>query len=553
MLQSILDNSIEYILEKTVEKKDIDVENPVYHLKLFNVDVALTIGNVNREYANIGVLYCPVYVIVSKTKFEKIGYFEFYSSETAVLLDKDGDFNLELMEGPLLFEYVDFDYLNDLVLKSKFLREFIIEDEKYVKNTASKTDDEIIKQADKINVEEKKTQVISNLESIENIEKILNKHEAIYNSKINKRTLEIYKKEAKSSIITENSNWLQKYYNNNNYNILDNEGGGDCFFATIRDALEEVKITINVESIRAILASIINQSHYDNYSTIYNSLKSEILELREKVNKIKVEFSGNINKISVFSEAAKKESKSGSRNIELLQSQMSQIKNIKKINGDLKQEDKKVKTELKAALSNMQEFKFMRNINNLEDFKNAVRSRNYWADSFAISILEYALNIKTIIVSKENHIKKNVNSLISCSDMVLNEIERNNDFKPKYYIIVIHEIDTNHYKLLTYKSKKIFTYYEIPYPIKENIVDNCIKNSNGLYNRLTNFAALKNDMNTILQTRDLVSKANELLEKNELEMYRKVRSEIDEIFSSMTEIRKSYIPTLLEASKKSDN
>ena len=44
-----------------------------------------------------------------------------------------------------------------------------------------------------------------------------------------------------------------------------------------------------------------------------------------------------------------------------------------------------------------------------------------------------------------------------------------------------------------------------------------------------------------------------LLEKNELEMYRKARGEIDELFSNMTEIRKSYVPTLLEASKKSDN
>ena len=80
-----------------------------------------------------------------------------------------------------------------------------------------------------------------------------------------------------------------------------------------------------------------------------------------------------------------------------------------------------------------------------------------------------------------------------------------------------------------------------------------MKNDTGLYNRLVNFNSMKNDMNTILQAKDMVSKTNELLENNELETYRKARTEVDELFSNMTEVRKSYIPTLLEASKKSDN
>ena len=129
MLQSVLDSSIEYIQEKNIEKSDIDLESPVYHLKLFNVELSVTVGNINREFANVGVLYCPVYLIVSKTKFEKIGYYEFYSSDFGVILDKDGDLDVSIMEGPLLYEYVDHDYLDSLMVKSKFLREFTLEDE----------------------------------------------------------------------------------------------------------------------------------------------------------------------------------------------------------------------------------------------------------------------------------------------------------------------------------------------------------------------------------------------------------------------------------------
>ena len=124
MLQSVLDNSIEYIQEKNIEKSDIDLESPVYHLKLFNVELSVTVGNINREFANTGLLYCPVYLIISKTKFEKIGYYEFYSSDFGIILDKDGDLDISIMEGPLLYDYVDHDYLESLIVKSKFLREY---------------------------------------------------------------------------------------------------------------------------------------------------------------------------------------------------------------------------------------------------------------------------------------------------------------------------------------------------------------------------------------------------------------------------------------------
>lgn len=553
MLQSILDKSIEYIQEKNIEKSDVDLESPVYHMKLFNIELTITVGNINREYASAGILYCPVYLIISKTKFEKVGYFEFYSSDMGIILDKDGDLDISIMEGPLLYEYVDHDYLQSVIVKSKFLREFIIEDEKYAEKTKDVDEDDVDLQAEKIGIEEKKNQVISNIESIENIDKILAKYDGNYNTNINNKTLALYKKDVKSTIITENSNWVQEYYRNNKYNILDNEGGGDCFFATIRDALAGINVNINIDSLRSILSNLITKEHFDNYSKVYTSLKSEIVGLTEKKNATGASIKTLVKQAALLKKAAEKETKSGNRDLEVIRSHLTRIKEL---DNQIKLSKKELKTtmiELKNALKNISEFKFMKSINSLEDFKTVVKSRNYWADSFAISLLEYTLNIKTIILSKKSHLKKNTDSLVSCSDMVLDEIEKNKNFKPKYFVIVIHDIDGNHYQLLTYKSKKIFSFYEIPYTIRENVVDNCMKKDNGLFNLISMFNNFKNDMVKLPDIVQAISRTNKLLEINKLEEYTKSKAEIEQVFSKMTSKRQTYMPTLLEVSEKKEN
>ena len=309
MLQSVLDNSIEYIQEKNIEKNDIDVESPVYHLRLFQVEVGITLGTINNEFSKNGILYCPVYLIINQNNFEKIGYYEFYSSELSVLLDKEGDMDVSVMEGPLLFDYVDIDYLNNLVIKSTFLREFIIEDEKINEEDDDIQKQKLVQEASKILVEEKKNQIIDNISVIENIEKILQKYDTTYNNKINEKTLVVYKKDVKTSIITQNSNWLQTFYNNNKFNITDNEGDSNSLFRVIKESLDNIDITIGIESLKAVLVKNLTKEHYENYQKMYNDLASQIREHKTNIDEEeskKTELVKTYNNIKAETEAEEK-------------------------------------------------------------------------------------------------------------------------------------------------------------------------------------------------------------------------------------------------------
>lgn len=548
MLQSVLDNSIEYIQEKNIENNDIDIESPVYHLRLFQVEVAITLGTVNNEFSKNGILYCPVYLIVNKSNFEKIGYYEFYSSELSVLLDKEGDMDVSVMEGPLLFDYIDIDYLNNRIIKSKFLREFIIEDEK-INEDDDLQKQKIVQEASKIQVDDKKNQIIDNLSVIENIEKIQQKYNTTFNNKISEKTLDIYKKDVKSSIITQNSNWLQTYYNNNKFNIHEFESDSNSLFRTIKASLDNIDITINIKSLKAILVKNLSKEHYENYRKMYNDLASQIREHKTNIDEEdskKKELIQTYKKIKTETET---EAKSDTKNLQLLKTNMRKLNEIKKTITQNSKMHKSKNVVYKKLLQNIDQFKFMRNVETLEDFKTIIMSNNYWPDNYIISILEYILNVKFIILNKKSYNANNFNDLIICNNDLLNQILEKKDFKPRYYILMNYDVDTKHYNLVTYKSKKIFSFYEIPYPIKESVVDNCMQTNGGIYNLIPFFVEFKNQHLPFSEMKTLIETANNKLLENKVSEYETLSSDLSIPLSKMTSKRLSFLPTLISVAE----
>jgi len=151
----------------------------------------------------------------------------------------------------------------------------------------------------------------------------------------------------------------------------------------------------------------------------------------------------------------------------------------------IKEQHDKVVEEKKATMLLYKEFKFMKGIDTLEKFKKKIKMCDFWADMWAISILERILNIKFIILSSENYKAKDFANVILCGGITDTFLSNKGTFDPEYYIIT--EYTGNHYKLIGYKKKLIFGYREIPFDVKRLITDKCFEKNAGSFSLIPEF------------------------------------------------------------------
>ena len=91
-------------------------------------------------------------------------------------------------------------------------------------------------------------------------------------------------KELKEYTSNKTNPWVQEYFKSNNYNLEDNEGGGDCLFAVIREALKTVDKDMSVTELRKKLSENVNEELYKNYKEKYDMVLSSIHDTDVKMN-----------------------------------------------------------------------------------------------------------------------------------------------------------------------------------------------------------------------------------------------------------------------------
>ena len=268
-------------------------------------------------------------------------------------------------------------------------------------------------------------------------------------------------------------NWVEKFMKNKHYNIVDNEGGGDCFFATIRDAFSSIAQQTSVSKLRKKLASEVTDKIFLTYKEHYDMYKEGLVRDTNKIKELESEY---LLLKQRFTEV-------------LDRNEQRMISNAAK---EVKKEHDRLVGEKKVTAEILKEYKFIKGIETLEAFKSKLRKSDFWADTWAISTLERLLNIKFIIMSSEMYKSGDTKNVLQCGQLNDEVLEKRGRFTPEFYIIIDHS--GSHYKLIGYKKKMIFKFTEIPYDIKKMIVERCMERNAGPFAIIPDFQKFKADV-----------------------------------------------------------
>ena len=264
---------------------------------------------------------------------------------------------------------------------------------------------------------------------------------------------------------------------NNNFKLIDNEGGGNCLFATIRDGLAKVGKNVSVEEMRDILASEATEELFQGYKTQYEMALNEAEFLKIDIADLVKEHSNLKKRLKSTKDRNEKK---------IIVDEASEISDRHKI----------AKKQHIDTVSLLQEFIFMKGVNNLDEFKAILQTCEFWGETWAISTLERVLNIKLILFSEEAYRQKDIDNVMQCGHLNDNILEQIGVFNPDYYIMV--DYMGFHYKLITYKERGAFTFEEVPFDVKKLIVDKCLERLAGPYAIIPDFIKFMEEQNIII-------------------------------------------------------
>jgi len=472
--------NVHYEESKDLEDEDLEYSSPLYDYSFHGLNIVIALGKQRHTFSRYDIVNFPIYLILDDHPRAKIGVFEVDSKKLIDILDDDGD--VKLSKKNLIF-YVSKEFVEELiknyeseprVSKSEEELEDLEKGKQKVEENIDISDDVDILNADDVlalNIPEEKQ-----MKSDKDAEEALKDGIFTMNDKIKTPSLlqeetkqdaqEIKQdfKEAPKNI------WIQKLMKNLNYDVIDNEGGGDCFFAVIRDAFKQIGKETSVAKLRALLAKEATDKMFQESRSIYNAV---LAEHQEK----------------------EKEIKDATKTITLLKKRIENSKN-KQESEEMVQQAKKVleeqkllKVEKKGAKELLDEFQYMADLTTLEKFREFMLTRHYWADTWAVSTIEKLLNIKVILLSEESFNSGDVDSVMQCGQLNDTDLETMGTFVPDYYIMACYT--GNHYKLVSYKEKHILKFREIPYDVKIMIINKCLEKNSGPYYLIQDFRNMK--------------------------------------------------------------
>ena len=466
MVLSKINNEVSYPELKRVDSDDLQTEANLYQIEVNGIDIIIAVGNSKNTFEEKNILFFPVYLVKSNNKVIQIGVYEIEATRYINYLDEDNNLDIEKLNPPLIYTFVTVSMLHKLRMEPEMSLKKIAESAQEVEvEVESDSEEEEGAAAAAASEEYEIPQERKNIF-------VLTKGSRVppllpeENSKKAKDIREKYHEDKKDL-------WIQKFMKNPNYDINDNEGGGDCFFATIRDAFSNIAQHTTVQKLRKEIANEATEEIFMGYKERYDeSLRSLVIDTG-KIKELALEY-GDIKE--KFKQAL-------DRNEQKLLSA-----NSKKV----KEEHDRLVHEKKLTSKMLEEFRFMKNIDTLEKFKKLIKTCDFWAETWAISTLERVLNIKVIIMSSESYKSEDLDNILQCGQLNDAILQNKGVFMPEFYIIL--DYNGNHYKVIGYKKKLIFKFGEIPYDIKKMIADKCMEKNAGPFALIPDFQRFKDEI-----------------------------------------------------------
>ena len=427
MVQSLLDSVINYPELKDIDPQDIDYDAPVYEVEIDDVIVNIALGNAKYAFVDNEIVYFNIYLANGEKIISQIGVYEIMEESLPNITDKDGEPDLSKMNKPLLYSFVN----KDVLVKS------MIDGENAAVNANNNGNDG------------------DDSDNGDNGDDGDGDDGDISTTKGKKQPIDKSKTD----------NWVQLFMNSMSYGVKNNEGGGDCFFATIRDGLSTIGKTVTVSDLRNRLSNAATPELYTEYRTIYEDIAKGLEDINAKIKqqteKAK-EIKSNVEKVTNRQEKS-----------ELLE----QAKNIRDVLKQLR-EEKQVQNEI------VKEFKWIAKLTSFPKFVKALRTCSFWADDWATSVIERLYNIKVILLSEESFEEGDLNNVIRCG-RADDELMEKGIFRPTDYIMMVYT--GNHYKLITVDGKGAFTFNELPKEIVAIVKNKCLERNAGLYSIIPEF------------------------------------------------------------------
>lgn len=467
MLVSNINSEINYKQDKSIAINDIDYESYIYKGQLFKTEIEFVLGKPNFDHVKQNIVYVYIYLVYSGKVYSKIGLYEFLNDIYTSIIDEEGFIMIEKLDLPLIFDFTKNIIVNDY---RKLIHKDVEESEKDL-DSESELDSDLDGDEDS----DTDSIIDTDLDSEPDNDEKLNKPTITSDkTKLLEQTREEAEKEYLQYQFNPQHTWISQFMHVNKYTIHDNEGGGDCFFAVLRDALRSKGINISILEIRKKLADEADNDIFKEYFDLYDMIYKQYIQSSKDKIEAKNEF-----------EATKIKLKS----TDLL------ITEKQKLFDRAKQAEQKFKDsnlQMKNNKELLDELKFMNGVSNIQSFRNKIQTSTYWADVWAISTLEKIYNVKFIILS-ENHYKDgDLDNILQCGE-INKTLKEKNIFQPDYYILADY-IQSIHYKLIKYMDRSALSFNELPYKIKELISNKCLEKLAGPFSIIPDFIDFKNKL-----------------------------------------------------------